>query len=222
MSEPPSYIVSDLHLGNAYFHGDAFLAWLDSLPEEARLVLNGDTLDEPGRSLPAEHAQVLDRLVAESARRPVVWVYGNHDDDLDLPDTGQMEFTRRWELDRRLLVLHGDELDGVMPRHGLFKAAFKLFHKARIAVGFPDVHVAHYAKKWQYLYRVLNQHVARRAARTARGMGFAAVACGHTHAAMDMVVDGTRYINTGAWTETPQHYARADGEGIELCTVPQG
>ena len=220
MSEPASYIVSDLHLGNAYFHRDAFLAWLDALPPGARLVLNGDTLDNPDKPLPDDHARVLERLVAESARRPVVWVYGNHDEGLDLRETGRIEFVERWELGRRLLALHGDELDAVMPRHGLFKAAFKLFHKVRIGLGFPDVHVANYAKKWALLYRVLNQHVARKAVRAARALGFEAVACGHTHAAMDAEVEGTRYLNTGAWTESPQHFVRADADGIELCTVP--
>ena len=222
MSEPASYIVSDLHLGNTYFHRDAFLAWLDSLPDGARLVLNGDTIDDPREPLPEEHQQVLARLVAESARRPVVWVYGNHDEGLELEETGQVEFVERWELGRRLMALHGDELDAVMPRHGLFRATFKLIHKMRIAFGFPDVHVAYYAKKWAYLYRVLNQHVARKAVRAARALGFEAVTCGHTHAAMDIELEGRRYLNTGAWTEAPHHYVRADDEGIELCTVSEG
>lgn len=221
MSETASYIVSDLHLGNAYFDRQAFLSWLDSLPRGARLVLNGDTIDDPRDPLPEAHRKVLERLVTESAQRPVVWVYGNHDEDLSLDDTGQIEFVDRWSLDQRLLALHGDELDSVMPKHGLFKATFKFFHKIRIALGFPDVHVAHYAKKWGYLYRVLNEHVARRAVRAAGELGFEAVVCGHTHAAMDIEVDGRRYLNTGAWTEKPHCYVRADGEGIVLCSVPE-
>ncbi|MFH1570111.1 MAG: hypothetical protein ABIL09_19115 [Gemmatimonadota bacterium] len=150
----------------------------------------------------------------------MVWVYGNHDEDLELERTGRIQFAERWELGRHLLVLHGDELDAVMPRHGLFKAAFKLLHKARIALGFPDVHVAHYAKKWGYLYRVLNQHVARKAVRAAAALGFDAVTCGHTHAAMDIQVEGRRYLNTGAWTEQPHHYVRVEGSTVELCTYP--
>ena len=35
---------------------------------------------------------------------------------------------------------------------------------------------------------------------------FEAITCGHTHYAEDSVCEGVRYINTGAWTESPSHY----------------
>jgi hypothetical protein len=34
-----------------------------------------------------------------------------------------------------------------------------------------------------------------------------------------MVVDGIRYINTGAWTELPAHYLHVTADGITLNTV---
>ncbi|MEE4606925.1 MAG: hypothetical protein V2J65_37000, partial [Desulfobacteraceae bacterium] len=49
--------------------------------------------------------------------------------------------------------------------------------------------------------------------------GFEAVTCGHTHYPEDMVVDGIRYINTGAWTELPAHYLYVTADGITLNTV---
>ena len=213
---PLIFVVSDLHLGNEYFFHDNFLSWLEDLPEGAGLVLNGDIIDSPGAALEGEHRQVLERLVAESYSRLVVWVYGNHDWDVELEDSGQIQFAPHWEIERRLLILHGDRLDDLMPRHSIFKSTFKLLHRAGVFVGFPDVHVAKYAKKWDFLYRVLNEHVARKAVKRAVHFGFAAVACGHTHASMDMVRDGTRYLNTGAWTEEPHYYLAVTGTEINL------
>lgn len=217
-----TYIVSDLHLGSAYFRRENFLRFLDELPDDACLVLNGDTIDEPGSPMPDEHWAVIDRLVAESARRRVIWIHGNHDERVDLPQTGDIEFVRQWKIDETLLILHGDQLDSVMPKHGLFKAMFKKLHKLRIRLGFPDVHVAHYAKRFPVLYRVLSDHVARRAIDAARAEGFPAVTCGHTHDPMERDIDGHRYLNTGAWTEEPNHYVAVSAGDVRLRVFPNG
>ena len=68
------------------------------------------------------------------------------------------------------------------------------------------MHVAEYAKKWEAFYRVLRKNVGMNAVNCAAENGFEAVTCGHTHFAEDMVLNGVRYINTGAWTEFPTHY----------------
>ena len=217
-----TYIVSDLHLGNEHCCRDNFLSWLDTLPEGAQLVLNGDVLDDPGKPLSADHNQVLDRLRQESHKRSVIWVLGNHDRDVQLSDPGGIRFEPRWEIGRRLLVVHGDHLDGVMPRYPVFRMTFKLLHRILVFVGFPDVHVAEYAKKWDFLYRVLNEHVAGKALEVAKALGFDAVTCGHTHAATDVVRHGKRYLNTGAWTEQPHYYVAVNGTSIDLKTYPNG
>ena len=223
-ADDDTYIVSDLHLGSSYFRRENFVRFLDTLPAGARLVLNGDILDEPGDPLSPEHAAVVRRLVAESYERPVVWVHGNHDESVALDDPGRIQFVRRWAVDDTLLVLHGDQLDGIMPRHGLFRSLFKKLHRLRIRLGFADVHVAHYAKRWSLLYRVLNEHVARRAIDAARREGFGAVTCGHTHAPMEWERDGHRYLNTGAWTEEPNHYVSVTegGDKVELQVFANG
>ncbi len=217
-----AFIVSDLHLGSPYCHHDPFLAWLASLPAAVPLILNGDIIDDPRDPLGPEHQAVLQRLIAESHQRPLIWVRGNHDEDLELKDTGQIQFARHWAIGRRLLVVHGDDLDEVMPRHQLFKKVFKAVHRLRVKLGFPDIHVAQYAKKWGLLYRVLNQHVAHKALRVARTQGYEAVTCGHTHAAMDLQEGGARYLNTGAWTETPHHFIAVTPDEIRLCVYQDG
>jgi UDP-2,3-diacylglucosamine pyrophosphatase LpxH len=216
------FIVSDLHLGSAYFQCEYFLSWLDALPQGAGLILNGDIVDEPRRPLQPEHLAVLDRLVRESHRRPVVWVWGNHDANFMPQDPGAIRFADSWEIGRRLLVVHGDDLDELMPRHGLFKWVFRKLHGLRLALGFRNVHVAEYAKKWNFLYRVLSNHVARNALRAARRLDFEAITCGHTHAAMEIEQGGRRYLNTGAWTEKPLYYLRVDAENIDLQVYEDG
>jgi len=217
MDEKLYYIVSDLHLGNAYFYQRAFVAWLETLPDQATLILNGDVIDDPGRSLSDVHEQTLHRLVAESHQRRVIWVYGNHDADFHMADSGEIEFVDEWAIGKRLHIVHGNNLDDLMPRHGLFKWVFRRIHHLFVALGLRDMHVAEYAKKWGLLYRVLNERVARNAVRAAERLGFEAITCGHTHAAMDIQRGGRRYLNTGAWTESPFHYVRVDPTSIELC-----
>lgn len=220
MSAADTYIVSDVHLGNRHCHREQFLSFLDALPAGARLVLNGDIVDEPEDPLPPADEQVLQRLIDESTRRPVIWVHGNHDDGFALEGAGDIQFAERWVVDDRLLVLHGDELDGVMPRHTLFKKLFKKLHRFCIRIGFPDVHVASYAKRWGVLYRVLTKHVADRALRTAAGEGLEAITCGHTHAPVDLVVEGRRYMNTGCWTESPAYVVIVGEAGIDYRPFP--
>ena len=222
MSAETFYIVSDLHLGSDYSHHGDFLAWLDALPPGATVILNGDMIDAPGQPLSAEHRGVLARLARESQERPVIWVYGNHDAGLVLDDPGQIRFAQHWEIGMRLLIVHGSDFDEIMPRHGLFKALFHLLHDLRALLGFRRVHVAEYAKRWEFLYRVLNDHVAHNALRAAASRGFEAVTCGHTHSPMQMERDGRRYYNTGAWTERPLHYLEVDAAGIALRVYEPG
>ncbi|MEW6751515.1 MAG: UDP-2,3-diacylglucosamine diphosphatase [Candidatus Latescibacterota bacterium] len=216
MEDGTSYIISDLHLGSEFFRREAFLGWLEQLPEGARLVLNGDVVDDPRKALPVAHVEVVGRLVEESRRRPVVWVYGNHDRTFCLPDPGQIRFVDQWRIGNRLLVVHGDNLDAVMPRHWLFKWVFRRLHALLTRLGLRPMHVAEYAKRWGFLYRVLNQHVARNALAAARVSGFESIVCGHTHAPMDVRRNGHRYLNTGAWTEEPLHYLKVGATDIEL------
>ena len=216
MASQHSFIISDLHLGSEFFCREKFLSWLEDLEPEAQLILNGDIIEDSASALCAEHRAVLERLVQESHRRPLVWIYGNHDADLVLEDSGRIKFAHQWAIGQRLLVMHGNSLDKIMPRHRVFKKLFSLFHHVLMFLGFQRMHVAQYAKKWAFLYKFLNRHVAEEALRAAREKGFEAVTCGHTHAAMEMRQDGRRYLNTGAWTEEPLHYIAVNAREIGL------
>ena len=209
-------IVSDIHLGSRFSHCDAFLTWLDGLPRYRPVVLNGDILDDPRDKLFGCHHRALNRLIKISFEREVVWVLGNHDDDLLWDKLGRITIARHLEIGKTLLAIHGDDFDDVMPKSRAFIRMFKYLHFWRQTLGAPHVHVAHYAKKWKAFYNVLNENVKKNAVASAKRNGFGAVACGHTHYALDITYDGIRYLNTGAWTEEPLHYVEIQDRRIQM------
>jgi UDP-2,3-diacylglucosamine pyrophosphatase LpxH len=214
-------IVSDLHMGSRYFQSEAFGGFLDNLPDIDELILNGDVLDRPQAKLTAAHRQNLDRIEHLSKKLKVVWVRGNHDNGYVPAKLGKIAFCRQYAFDHRILVTHGDIFDNIMARSRTFMEAFRLMHDLRVRLGARPVHVAEYAKKWKAFYRVLRNNVMRNAVNFAVKNGYKAVTCGHTHFAEDTVVNGVRYINTGAWTEYPAHYLYVKSDSLALCRVDQ-
>ena len=209
-------IVSDLHIGSPFFLYKEFAKFLDQIPDNVVLVLNGDTIDDPKQKLNREHQYVLDRIVELSERLSVVWIYGNHDEGFVLAKLGKIEFKTTHEIENRLAVFHGHDFDNVMPYHSWFIRGFKLLHNLRIKVGARPIHVAHYAKNWSTLYKYLRKNVLMNAIEYCREHGFDAVTCGHVHYPEDVYVDGIRYLNTGSWTEDKTFYIAVDEDEITL------
>lgn len=198
-------VISDVHLGSRHCRREAFERFLDQLPAGVALILNGDTVDYRYRRMRPDHLASLERLAAESHRRTVIWVCGNHDEDYHPPAPGAIQFVPSYAIGRQLYVQHGFYFDHIMPYHRLFILAFRLMHGLRVRLGAEPVHVAEYAKRWPRLYGVLRRNVLQNAIRYAREHGFSAVTCGHTHYAEVDTVDGILYLNTGAWTEIPSY-----------------
>ena len=78
------------------------------------------------------------------------------------------------------------------------------------------MHVASYAKTWPLLYNIIRKHVLRNAVKFARAKGCSTVICGHSHYAEDIMTNGIRYINTGAWTEMPVYAVWVSDEDIRF------
>jgi UDP-2,3-diacylglucosamine pyrophosphatase LpxH len=209
-------IVSDLHIGSRFFKFEPFERFLKQLPADHELILNGDIVDSPYVKMETSDQRVLDLIQAMSYQRKVVWIRGNHDNGYVPPQFGNAIFKSSHSLDGRLLITHGDGFDDIMPRSRLFIKVFKLMHALRVKMGARPVHVAEYAKKWKALYRVLRKNVSLNAVKCAAENGFEAVTCGHTHYPEDLLIDGVRYINTGAWTEFPAHYLHVTADALVL------
>ncbi len=83
-------------------------------------------------------------------------------------------------------------------------------------MGTTSIHFAEYAKRWRLLYRLMRDKVRKNAIRHARAEAVNAVVCGHVHHPEDTVIDGIRYINTGAWTEKNNYYLEINEKTMTL------
>ena len=209
-------IVSDLHIGSPYFLHKDFQRFLMNIPEDHEFIMNGDIMDDPSGELKLPHQRTLELIEQISNRNSVVWVRGNHDNGYVPRGLGKIQFKRFHSIKDRLLIVHGDDFDEIMPRNQAFIKAFKFMHNLRVKLGAKPVHVAHYAKKWELLYRVLRKNVMMNAVKCAMENGYEAVTCGHTHYPEDRVVNGMRYMNTGAWTESPVFYLLVTDDKMTL------
>ncbi len=213
-------IISDIHLGSPHSRAEEFIRFIDNLPAEADLIINGDVVDHWHRDLEGIHLDALNRLKDESLKRKVVWVRGNHDSKYKLEDPAKIEFADSYNINKRLYIAHGHNFDNVMPHHKGFIIFFKILHKIRTKLlGAESVHVAHYAKKYPHLYKVLTGHVANKAIKYAKQNNYEAITCGHTHFVEDKIIDGIHYLNTGAWTEPPICYVKVTDDKIDLLSL---
>ena len=212
-------IISDLHIGSQYLQSRILEDFIEAIPKDHEFIMNGDIIDRPYSKMTKSDQRILDRIEQISLGQKVVWIKGNHDNGYTPTGFGKVKETRSYSIGKKLLITHGDDFDDIMPHSRAFIRTFKLMHALRVKLGAKPVHVAEYAKKWKSFYRVLRKNIALNAVSCAIENGFEAVTCGHTHYPEDMVVDGIRYINTGAWTELPAHYLYITADEITLNRV---
>lgn len=174
---------------------------LNNLPKEYSLVLMGDTVDRWKNKLDGEDAALLQRLRTISRQHRVIWLRGNHDTRYELNNPEEIEICDAAVVNGTIHLSHGHYFDNMMPRHRLFVQMVRHLHHLRIKLGAESIHVAQYAKKLRLLYHAFLSHVRDNAIEHAKENGYRIIACGHTHQAEDINVDGIRYVNTGSWTE---------------------
>lgn len=212
-------VISDLHLESVHTLSDQIALFIESLPDECDLILNGDIIDSSYPNLPRENLQILELIRQESFSRKTVWIRGNHDDCSLLRDRGRIHFKRIYTTANRLLITHGNELDETKARIQQLLRPFKLIQFILVKSGLKPVNVAHFATKFEPFYRFYRKKLMLDAVKLAKEKGFGAITCGHTHYPEDRNVQGVRYINTGAWTEYPPHYLVVNDREIRLKSL---
>lgn len=216
--------LSDLHLGTRACQAEAVLDLLRRC-EADTLYLVGDIVD--GWALrrawywPRSHNDVVQKVLRKARKGTrVVYIPGNHDEFARAyagQHFGDVEVRERAEHltadGRLLLVLHGDEFDGVV-RHARWLShvgslAYTLLlkmnrpvNRVRAALDLPywslSATLKRKAKKAVQVVADFEAAVVD-AARRAEADG---VVCGHIHCAEDRVMDGVRYLNCGDWVES--------------------
>ena len=216
--------ISDTHLGTSGCNAELLFDFLKSIECET-LYLVGDIIDgwrlKRGWFWPTRHNDVVRRVLkmAKKGTR-VVYVPGNHDEVLrDFIGLGFGDIEIRPEAihetadGRKLLVLHGDEFDGVVLYHRwlafagdhAYVALLKLnvgFNWCRRQFGLPYWSLSAHLKK-----KVKNavEYVCRyeeAVAHAARERGADGVVCGHIHSAEIRQFGDVTYYNDGDWVES--------------------
>jgi UDP-2,3-diacylglucosamine pyrophosphatase LpxH len=216
--------LSDVHLGTRGCRADFLLDFLRRTECE-RLYLVGDVVDG-WRLRKAWHwTETFDdvlRHILGMAKRgtEVVYIPGNHDEMfrawLGFEVAGvrlEREAVHRTADGRRLLVIHGDEFDGVI-RYAKFLALLgdwaygwtltvnRWFNAARRRLGYPYWSLSQWLKRQVKGAVKAIDRFETALATEAKRRGLDGVVCGHIHHAEMREVGGVLYVNDGDWVES--------------------
>ncbi len=216
--------ISDIHLGTAGCNAALLLDFLKSVQPET-LYLVGDIIDgwrlKRGWYWPAAHNDIVRRVLKMAGKGVrVVYVPGNHDEMLR--DYGGLSFGGVEVVEnavhvtadgRRLLVLHGDEFDGVVlyARWLAFLGDYAYALLLKLNIGFNAVR-----RRFGLPYWSLSAHIKKRVknavafvsrfeeavAHAAHEAGVDGVVCGHIHCAEIRSFGDVTYYNDGDWVES--------------------
>ena len=216
--------ISDVHLGTPGCNAELLLDFLKSTECET-LYLVGDIIDgwqlRKGWYWPTRHNDVV-RCILKKAKHGtrVVYVPGNHDEalrDFTGLNFGGVEIAddiiHRTADGRDLLVIHGDQFDGVVlyarwlaflgdHAYTLLLKLNRVVNLVRKRLGMPYWSLSSHLKK-----KVKNavQYVCSfeaAVAHAASERGADGVVCGHIHSAEIRQIGDVTYYNDGDWVES--------------------
>jgi UDP-2,3-diacylglucosamine pyrophosphatase LpxH len=209
-------LISDLHLGTEGCQVRAILDFLDALPPTARLVLNGDMLQDTESRLTKQHWRVLSRLRKLSDQLELVWVRGNHDYDAEsVAHLVGANFVEQYEFEsggRHLLCVHGDAWDRFITDHPIITLIADWFY---LWMQRMSRRLATRAKRSSKTFLRCVERVKSQAVEYGKARGADVVICGHTHHAEEcrsLTPDAPWYYNSGSWADHHcQYLAVKDG-----------
>lgn len=222
MAKYKSVWISDVHLGTINSQADILLNFLKE-NEFENLFLVGDIIDiqQMKQKLfwKKSHNRVIQRILKLAKKINVKYIYGNHDEFLNLFDNenfGSIEILERVKYKtvkgEEILILHGHQFDGVVTKMkwlywiGDNAYNFALFlnrlsNKIRKFFKKPYWSLSQYLKsKVKNAINFINDF-ENLVALEAKKEDVKIVIAGHIHVTADRNIDGVRYINCGCWTE---------------------
>ncbi len=236
--------ISDVHLGTKGCQAELLLDFLRHT-ESDTLYLVGDIVDgwrlKHSWYWPQAHNDVVQKLLRKARKHTkVIFVPGNHD-EFARPFVNHQfggievhrDFVHETADGRRLLILHGDELDAVVQSakwlahigDWAYRAAMVInvfFNLARKKLGYRYWSLSAYLK-----YKVKNAvaHIGKfeeSVAEMARKRGADGVVCGHIHHPEVRDIGGILYANDGDWVESCTALVEHEDGRLELLrwTMP--
>lgn len=216
--------ISDIHLGTKDCKADFLLDFLRHNDSEM-LYLVGDIVDgwrlKRGWHWPESHSTVIQKVLRKSRKgTAVTFIPGNHDeflrDYVELEFGGialEHEIVHETADGRKLLVVHGDEFDGVMKYakwlafigDRAYVLALRMnhyFNVVRRKMGMPywslSAHLKHKVKQAVQIISDYESYLVHEAKRR----GLDGVVCGHIHHAEIKQMEDITYYNDGDWVES--------------------
>jgi UDP-2,3-diacylglucosamine pyrophosphatase LpxH len=215
--------ISDVHLGTRGSNAATLLDFLRNYEAETLYVV-GDLIDiwqlRRSRYWPQQHNDVIQKILRKARKGThVIYIPGNHDDLLSKfygaygNITVQKHAIHRLVDGRRMLVIHGHELDTVVQNvkwlafagdvgYQFLLSLNQLINFVRRRFGLGYWSLSAFAKK-----RVKNavsfiSRFEEEVSRYAQKFSVDAVVCGHIHSVAIRNFDGVTYYNCGDWVET--------------------
>lgn len=235
--------LSDIHLATRGCKAEFLIDFLRHHDSE-RLYLVGDIFDgwQMKRSLywPQSHNDVVQKFLRKVRKGTMVYYLpGNHDEGMrgyagmQFGGVTVLKDTIHETADgRRLLVLHGDQFDGVVLNARwlsfLGSSAYDLalsinngFNAVRRRLGFPYWSLSNFLK--QKVKRAVEYLTNFQSAliQEARRRELDGVICGHVHNAEIRFADGFLYCNCGDWVENCTAIAEHMDGRLEILHWPR-
>jgi UDP-2,3-diacylglucosamine pyrophosphatase LpxH len=215
--------ISDVHLGTRGSKAVALLEFLREAEFETLYVV-GDLIDiwALRRAIywPQEHNDVLQKLLRKGRKgTEIIYIIGNHDEFLNRfqGHYGSMALQKNavhvTADGRRLLVMHGDELDAVVQNIGWLAhfgdLGYRLLLRCnglvdffRRAIGLGYWSLSAYVKAEVKNVVSFISCFEEAVVRYARDFDVDGVLCGHIHTAAIRDIQGVAYYNAGDWVES--------------------
>jgi UDP-2,3-diacylglucosamine pyrophosphatase LpxH len=235
--------ISDVHLGTRGSKAADLLNFLRETEFETLYVV-GDLIDiwalRRGIYWPQEHNDVIQKLLRKGRKgTEIIYIIGNHDEFLDRFQGNYGNMTLQKNAvhltadGRRLLVMHGDELDTVVQNLGwlahvgdigyhLLLRCNGVVNFVRRSFGLGYWSLSAYVKaEVKNVVSFIGQF-EEAIVRYARDFDVDGVLCGHIHTAAVREIHGVTYYNSGDWVESCTAIVERYDGTMELLYLGEG
>lgn len=224
MRKPVALFISDIHLGTPQCKADMLLEFLKHYQDIDSLYLVGDIIDVWALSRkiywPESHNTVIQKILRLARRGSnVTFVIGNHDEALRqfLPlAAGNIQLLNQavfYAGNKKVLILHGDEFDGVVRSA---KWLYWLGDTAYTAAMAVSSVLSMFRRKLHMQYWSLSAYLKKQVKEAVKFIGnfeklvvnkaerenAHVVVCGHIHTPAIKYLDNILYVNDGDWCES--------------------